>query len=182
MRSVLRSTPQDAVLVACNGHTSRQLYALQDRPSHFYMIGSMGLASSIALGIVLARPERRVVVFDGDGNVLMNLGSLASVGARRPAHFVHVCFDNAQHASTGGQRTIADRVALEKVAAAAGYVWARRAESVEQAHALMREALAQEGPAFLLVKVEPGGLPGGTPRVDLTPEDMTARLRNVLST
>ena len=60
----------------------------------FYMIGSMGLASSIGLGVALARPERRVIVFDGDGNVLMNLGTLATIAAAAPRNLLHVCFDN----------------------------------------------------------------------------------------
>jgi sulfopyruvate decarboxylase subunit beta len=170
----------DAVVIACNGHVSRALYAAGDRPTHFYMIGSMGVAPSIALGIVLAQPERRVAVFDGDGNVLMGLGSLAQVGVRGPRGFTHFCFDNNRHASTGGQRTISDRVDLAAVAASAGYGWTRRTSRLEDVASLAGEALAHEGPSFLLMEVEPGGLPPGTVRVDLTPPQMTARLRRVL--
>src|SRR6185503_1828700 len=77
-------------------------------------------------GIAMARPERRVLVFDGDGNVLMNLGTLATIAVAAPANLLHVCFDNGVHASTGGQPTISDRVHLEAVARAAGYRWPRR--------------------------------------------------------
>ena len=71
----------DALVVHANGYISRRSFTTEDRPGNFYMIGSMGLASSIALGVALSRPERRVVVYDGDGNLLMNLGSLAMIAS-----------------------------------------------------------------------------------------------------
>jgi len=170
----------DTAVVACNGHISRVLHAVDDRPGNFYMIGSMGIAPSIALGICLARPGKHVAVFDGDGNVLMGLGNLASVGARPRARLTHFCFDNGSHASTGGQPTISDRVDLAAVASAAGYRWARTANGHEDLAELAREALAHDGPAFLLVKVEPGGLPAATARVALSPQEMTARMKRAL--
>src|SRR5581483_7397639 len=88
--------PQTAI-VACNGMIGRELYTRADAPTRFYMIGSMGLASSIGLGFALVQPARRVVVFDGDGNVLMNLGGLANVAAAGAPNFHHVVFDNAAH-------------------------------------------------------------------------------------
>src|SRR5262249_58983528 len=101
----------------------RAAFGAGDSERSFYMIGSMGLASSIGLGIALARPDLRVVVLDGDGNVLMNLGTLATIAAAAPPNLLHVCFDNSMHASTGGQATISDRVALDAMARAAGYRW-----------------------------------------------------------
>jgi thiamine pyrophosphate-dependent acetolactate synthase large subunit-like protein len=85
--------PEDLV-VCCNGMIGRELYTVGDRPGNFYMIGSMGLALSIGLGLALARPTRRVIVLDGDGNVLMGMNALASVGADRPANLYHVVLDN----------------------------------------------------------------------------------------
>lgn len=177
IRIVAAQVPEEAALIACNGHISRALYSIVDRPTHFYMIGSMGLSSSIALGMVLARPETHAVVFDGDGNVLMNMGGLASVAAAKPRRFTHFCFDNGRHASTGGQTTISGALDLSSVARGAGYVWTDRATSPAEVETLAKEAFRQEGPAFLLIKVEPGGLPEGTARVDLTPEQMTDRMR-----
>ena len=89
----------DEVCVASNGFMSRAAFGARDRDTSFYMIGSMGLASSIGLGIARAQPSRRVLVFDGDGNVLMNLGTLATVAAAAPRNFLHLCFDNSAHAS-----------------------------------------------------------------------------------
>jgi sulfopyruvate decarboxylase subunit beta len=172
---------RDEVCVFANGYLSRAGCAARDRDECFYMIGSMGLASSIGLGIALARPRRRVLVLDGDGNVLMNAGALARIATAAPSNLLHVCFDNGAHASTGAQRTISDRVRLEELARTAGYRWAGR---VASAGALAAEApvfLGREGPAFLLVEIAlgPPGPPG--PRVPHEPEAMTERLRRALA-
>ena len=144
------------------------------------MIGSMGLASSIGLGIALAQPARRVLVLDGDGNVLMNLGTLATVAARAPANLLHVCFDNGVHASTGAQPTISRRVALDAMAKAAGYAWVERVETPEALRSVAPRIVSTTGPGFLLVRTElgPPGPPG--PRIPFTPVEMTARMRRAL--
>ena len=85
----LRKNP----IVSANGFMSRDLFEVNDKESNFYMIGSMGLASSIGLGIALKNPKKRVFVFDGDGNILMNLGSLVTIGSMAPKNLVHIIFD-----------------------------------------------------------------------------------------
>jgi len=177
---LLPAISEGTVCVHANGYIGRAGCAARDRDECFYMIGSMGLGSSIGLGIALAQPERRVVVLDGDGNILMNLGALATIAAARPSNLLHVCFDNRAHASTGGQPTVSDRVHLDDVARAAGY---RAVARVDAPAALAAEAsglLAGEGPAFLLVRIElgPPGPPG--PRIPHVPEAMAARLRRAL--
>ena len=84
----------DQPVIICNGFPSREAQKLADRPTHFYMIGSMGNAAAIGVGVALSKPSKKVIVFDGDGNVLMGMGTLATVGALRPKNFVHVVFDN----------------------------------------------------------------------------------------
>ena len=177
---LLPEVTEGTVCVHANGHIGRAAHAVRDRDECFYMIGSMGLAASIGLGLALARPERRVLVLDGDGNVLMNLGTLATIGARRPPNLLHVCFDNGAHASTGGQPTISDRVRLDEVARAAGYASVVRVEAHAALVAEVPRFLAREGPAFLLVRIAlgPPGAPG--PRIPWTPTEMTARLRRAL--
>lgn len=170
----------DEVCVHANGFLSRAAFAVRDRPGCFYMIGSMGLASSIGLGIALARPDRRVVVFDGDGNVLMNLGTLATIAARAPTNLLHLCFDNGAHASTGGQRTVTDRVALEKIAAAAGYRFAARVDNPEGLREVAPAFLDATGPAFLLVRIALGPSAPPGPRIPYAPPAMTARVRQAL--
>ena len=95
----------DAPIVASLGHPAYDLFAAGDRPQNFYTWGSMGLASSIGVGLALARPDMRVFVLDGDGSLLMNLGSLATIGLLRPANLVLVVMDNEEYATTGGQPT-----------------------------------------------------------------------------
>src|SRR5215510_14817041 len=137
---------RDEICVHSNGHLSRAAFGVRDADTSFYMIGSMGLASSIGLGIALARPDRRVIVLDGDGNVLMNLGTLATIAATAPSNLLHLCFDNSAHASTGAHPTISDRVALEEIARVAGYRWAGRVESPEALDAALPGFLARHGP------------------------------------
>ena len=95
----------DAPIIASLGHPAYDLFAAGDRPQNFYTWGSMGLASSIGLGLALAQPDVRVIVLDGDGSLLMNLGSLATIGLLRPANLVVVVMDNQEYATTGGQPT-----------------------------------------------------------------------------
>jgi len=95
----------DAPIVASLGHPAYDLFVAADRPQNFYTWGSMGVASSIGLGLALARPDVRVFVLDGDGSLLMNLGSLATIGLLQPANLVLVVMDNEKYATTGGQQT-----------------------------------------------------------------------------
>lgn len=173
---------RDEVCVCSNGFMSRAVFGARDSDASFYMIGSMGLASSIGLGIAMTRPERRVLVLDGDGNVLMNMGTLATVAVAAPANLRHVCFDNSAHASTGGQPTISDRVPLEAIARAAGYRWTARVETPAALADVVPGFLERPGPSFLLVRTTlgPPGPPG--PRIPFTPEEMTARMRRALGT
>jgi thiamine pyrophosphate-dependent acetolactate synthase large subunit-like protein len=163
--------------IHANGFLSRAAFGAGDDDGCFYMIGSMGLASSIGFGLALAQPQRRIVVLDGDGNVLMNMGTLATIATTAPRNLLHVCFDNGAHASTGGQRTIAARVPLERMAATAGYRFAWRVATPEALAAEAPRFVGREGPAFLLVEIElgPPGPPG--PRIPFAPEEMTARMR-----
>ena len=165
-----------SLIVACNGMIGRELYARADGPTRFYMIGSMGLASSIGLGLALVQPARSVIVFDGDGDVLMNLGGVAAVAAARPGNFHHVVFDNAAHGSTGNQRTISDRVALESIADAAGYRVCRRASSERELEDALTSWFDVEGPSMLLVAVDRGNV-RGIGRVEPSPTELTSRFR-----
>src|SRR5258708_14389543 len=95
----------EAAIVASLGHPAYDLFAAGDRPRNFYTWGSMGLASSVGLGLALARPDLRIFVLDGDGSLLMNLGSLATIGLLRPPNLVLVVMDNQEYATTGRQQT-----------------------------------------------------------------------------
>jgi phosphonopyruvate decarboxylase len=165
----------DEAVVHANGYPSRESHAVADRAQNFYMIGSMGLASAIGLGVALTRPDRTAVVFDGDGNLLMNLGILPMVGALAPARFVHCVFDNEVYGSTGNQRSPAPGVRLDALAAAAGYRTVAAAVTPDEIARDLAAALATDGPHFLLVKVTPEE--ADVPRIAHTPAQIRDRFR-----
>jgi len=119
--SILANRLKKYSIVAANGYISRDLFELFDKESNFYMIGSMGLASSIALGVAIKNPKKRIFVFDGDGNILMNFGSLATIGGLKQKNLVHVIFDNNSHESTGGQPTLFRSIDMKNLARFANY-------------------------------------------------------------
>jgi thiamine pyrophosphate-dependent acetolactate synthase large subunit-like protein len=164
---------RDELVVVCNGMIGREVFTYRDRTSNFYMIGSMGLALSIGIGVAVSHRDRSVLVIDGDGNVLMSAGALASAAAADLQNLRHIVLDNEAHGSTGGQRTITESVALEEIARASGYRYAARVSPADLAGALP-DFLRQRGPAMLLVKVEKGNVPG-IARVSHTPPDIARR-------
>jgi thiamine pyrophosphate-dependent acetolactate synthase large subunit-like protein len=174
LKVLMTAVGKDDLVVCCNGMIGRELFTTRDRPSTFYMIGSMGLGLSISLGLALAQPRKRVFALDGDGNVLMGMNALASAGSELPPNLIHVVLDNRSHASTGGQRTISGDVRLESVASAVGYRATHRADSVESFEASLRAALLQPGPVMVLAVVE-GGTQKGIGRVTPTPPELAAR-------
>lgn len=179
IESIARAMRGNEIIVSANGMISRELFAVRDAPNNFYMLGSMGLVSSISLGVALALPHKKVVALDGDGNLLMNMGSLATVGRMAPKNFIHVVLDNECYASTGGQPTASRTVGLEKVAASCGFRLWRRIEDKGQLEATMKELLDVDGPAFVLVKVEPGWKQ--VPRVAHSPETIKSRFTRFIS-
>ena len=167
----------DWLVVACNGLIGRELYTVAERPGNFYMIGSMGLAASIGLGLATRQPGRPVVVLDGDGNVLMGLGALGNVGQAAPPNLYHLVFDNGVHGSTGGQRTISGAVPLEEIARACGYRRAVRVADPASLDAALAALWAESGPAMLLIEVEPGQSLHGIARVEIPPPELARRFR-----
>ena len=140
----------DAAIVASLGHPAYDLFAAEDRPRNFYTWGSMGLASSIGLGLALARPEVRVFVLDGDGSLLMNLGSLATIGLLKPPNLVVIVMDNEEYATTGGQPTpTAYGADLEAAARAMRVDAATARTTAELKQAIVRVA----GPRVVVAKV-----------------------------
>lgn len=165
--------PSDA-LVATTGFTGRALYALDDRPSQLYMVGSMGCASAFGLGLAWAQPQRRTIVLDGDGAALMRLGALATVGYERPVNLLHIVLDNEVHDSTGAQSTVSHSVDLAGVAAACGYPRVVRAHTAEEVEAIVRAPA--EALTFVHVKTAPGEA-GNLPRPKETPVQVIDRMR-----
>lgn len=143
----------DQPVIVCSGFPSREAFKLGDRPANFYMVGSMGMAAAIGLGVALNKPEKKVIVLDGDGSLLMGLGSLATVGALKPKNFIHVVLDNEVYGSAGNQPSYARVVRLDQMAKAAGYVLVERVIEREDLSYEFKDMLGKDGPSFLLVKV-----------------------------
>jgi thiamine pyrophosphate-dependent acetolactate synthase large subunit-like protein len=156
----------EAPIVASLGHPAYDLFTAADRPANFYTWGSMGLASSIGLGLAIGRPGPPVVVLDGDGSLLMNLGSLATIAVERPANLVLVVWDNEEYGTTGGQRT--PTAAGADLAEAARALGIGRSVVVRDEAAFadaLRRALAEAGPWAIVAKVRESR-PSGKPPLD----------------
>ena len=172
---IIEATPaRDTVLIASTGFTGRELYALSDRPNQLYMVGSMGCASSLGLGLAMRRPDLRVFVIDGDGAALMRMGNMATIGTYGPSNFYHLLLDNEAHDSTGAQATVSGNVDFAAVALACGYGHVMRAESVDAIADLV--ATTAHGPHFLHLRIKTGTLEN-LPRPTVTPSAVLQRLR-----
>jgi phosphonopyruvate decarboxylase len=179
LQRILGLTPdKNTVLIGTTGFTGRELYALADRHTHFYMVGSMGCAPSLGLGLALARPDLRVVVIDGDGAALMRLGNFATVGAYARENFYHVLLDNEVHDSTGAQATVSASVSFAETAAACGYAAALEGDQLD----LLDELFALkhlDGPRLVQLKTKPGS-PDDLPRPKEGPAEVLARLKTAI--
>ena len=163
-RLVARLHHEEAVIGGI-GHTNFDLWAAGRRPQNFYMLGSMGLAIPIALGVAIAQPQRKVIALEGDGSLLMMLGCLATVGARQPANLIMVVMDNGAYEITGGQATASsqgtDFAAIARGAGIASAHWA-----ADEAHfeTLIDEALATPGPHLIAARLTSAKPVGQTER------------------
>jgi thiamine pyrophosphate-dependent acetolactate synthase large subunit-like protein len=142
-------------VVASLGHPAYDLFASGDRPLNFYTWGSMGLTSSLALGLALARPDRRVVALDGDGSLLMNLGTLATVATSAPPNLLVLVLDNGQYGTTGGQPTATSRGAdLDAAARAMGIAHTATVRDIEPFRCALETSRKDPGPWVIVVKVD----------------------------
>jgi len=169
----------DEYIIACNGMISRELFAIKDRPRNFYMLGSMGLAPSIGLGASLANPKAKIIVLAGDGNTLMSLGTLATIGKTSPKNLINVVLDNECHESTGGQETSSTTTKFDAIAASSGFTNSGYANSPDELKKILLNFLRLEGPSFILVKVNKKRV--AVPRVSIPPAEITNRFAEAFS-
>ena len=158
---ILENLDENAVVVSTTGKTSREIFEIRERKGQaheqdFLTVGSMGHCSSIAMGIALAKPNREVVCIDGDGAMLMHLGSLTSIASLNPKNFHHMLMNNEVHESVGGQDTAAKNVDLSAIVAAVGISNIFKAETLDELKTCITDFMAAAGPAFLEVKIRPG--------------------------
>ena len=164
-------------IISANGFISRDLFESFDKNSNFYMIGSMGLASSIGLGIAIKNPKKKIYVFDGDGNILMNLGSLTTIGSFSPKNLVHIVFDNSSHESTGGQPTHTVRISLAQIARATNYS-VFIADNKQSLDRILKKIIKTPGPIMIIIKIE--NSKHRSKRVSLTPIEIQNRFMHSL--
>lgn len=146
----------DEEFVVCNiGIPSKELFHLKDRPQNFYMMGSMGLASSIALGLAISQPEKKIWCIEGDGSLLMNLGSLSTIANVNPSNLTLIVIDNGSYGSTGDQCTYtSNKTNLEVIAEGAGFKSIVKITKVEEIKYILRDL--GKGCHFVLIKTNPG--------------------------
>jgi len=169
---VIKAIAERKGLIVCNlGLPSRELYFLDDKPSHFYMLGSMGLASSIGLGLAIAQ-KKRVYVIDGDGSILMNLGSLTTIAHHAPHNYCIIIIDNESYGSTGNQPTpTAQKTELEQIARATGISQAKTVEHLED----LKEILDLHHDELLVVIAKTDTFNADVPHIPLLPRFIKKR-------
>jgi thiamine pyrophosphate-dependent acetolactate synthase large subunit-like protein len=165
-KRVVDKLERGEAVIAGIGNTNFDLWACGQRPQNFYMLGSMGLAIPIALGVAIAQPRRQVVAMEGDGSLLMQLGCLTTVAMRAPKNLTMIVWDNAIYQITGGQPTAsaagADFVAIARGAGIANAAWAADEEDFEH---LVTTALNGGGPSLIAARIDE------TPAVATTDRD-----------
>ncbi|WP_340819310.1 sulfopyruvate decarboxylase subunit beta [Methanolobus sp. WCC4] len=160
----------DSLLVVNIGIPCKEMHHVCDMPNNFYMLGSMGLASSIGLGLALSRPDKKVIAIDGDGSVLMNMGTLATIASRQPENYLLVIIDNRAYGSTGNQPTLTSEYTdLAAVARGAGN---KNVYEVDNPEAL-RDSLSSVVNGIIVVKAEPGNT--DAPVITMSPEVIIKR-------
>lgn len=156
---------RDVLVVTTAGGATHEWWALGDNRGQL-PARTLGLCSSIGLGLALALPHRRVLVLDGDGGLLMNLNTLVSCAVHKPANLIHICFDNGVYESSGGTPTFTSLgVNLADIARAAGIERTYDVDTLDAFEAAIRAVMAEPTHAFLRVRVEPGL--GGVPPIPI---------------
>jgi sulfopyruvate decarboxylase subunit beta len=149
---------ENSLVITIMGAVAAELHSLGHRPNFFYLQHAMGLASSTGLGLALCLPEQQVIVFDGDGSLLMNLGSLSTMARYRPKKLVHIVFDNESLLSVGGFPTATSTgTDLEGIARAAGVPRVTTVRSVESFKAALTDAVRSNELTTIIAKVEAKG-------------------------
>ena len=154
-RVLAATLPADTLVVTSLGNASYLWAQLRDRPENFYVEDAMGLALPVALGLAAARPDRRVVVSEGDGGLLMHLGVLVTLGAVAPANLTILIVQNGVHAASGGQPVTNAALDLAALARSAGIGRAHNVESPDAFAPALAAALAGPGPTLLALATEP---------------------------
>ena len=156
------------VLLSTTGMISREVFFVADRACNFYMIGSMGLLSSFGLGLAMLKPHNQIIVLDGDGSVLMSLGTVPLISYEKPSNYHHIVIDNQAYQSTGGQPTIAESIDIAAMVRASGYKSVYTSNHTSALDNNLEKLLSTPGPNCLHIQVDISEVPN-IPRVSHSP-------------
>jgi len=160
IKLICQNLNSEDIIISTTGKTSRELFEYRihnnEKTRDFYTVGSMGCSASIALGIALQKATKNIFVFDGDGAVIMQLGSLSTIGHYQPKNFYHIIFDNQSYDSTGGQETVSSTVDFEKIALACGYKATKKISTMNELESNLNEIKDIQGPLLIVIKVKKG--------------------------
>lgn len=166
IQMIKEKVSRQALLVATTGKTGRELFALGHLSNQIYMVGGMGCAAGVGLGLSLGQQSKKVVVIDGDGAVLMKMGTLATIGHYQPNSLIHIVLDNEAHESTGAQSTVSGSMDIANIASACRYRKIFRCDRKEDFESSLRLALQSQGPVMIHAKVAVGSDPNlGRPKL-----------------
>lgn len=179
IKIIIDNLAGDELIIHANGAISRESFFCKDRKENFYLLGSMGLPASVGLGTAVNRPERKIIILDGDGNVLMGFGNLALVGALQPANFIHIVLDNQAYGTTGNQPTISAQIALDRIALAAGYRSSCRVSAANDLLNRFSDCLKQAGPHFIQVKLT-REVTQNCPRIPYSARQIKERFKSIM--
>lgn len=181
LSAVLNQLPPAGAALFATGVISREAQACADRSANLYLMGSMGLISSVGLGLAMAQPNRMVVVVDGDGSLLMELASMCMVAHLSPHNYLHIVIDNEAYESTGGQETLSRAWLLSDTAQQIGYKHIVRALTAEQLGQAVRDFVVEpRGPGLVHAKTESRPETPFPPRIVLAPDALTERFRKAI--
>ena len=158
IEEIINLSNDSDIFISTTGKTSRELYEIRknkgDAQKDFLTVGSMGHVSSIALGVAIGLKKQRVICLDGDGSLIMHLGSLPIIGAISPKNLIHVILNNCAHESVGGQPTVANEIDFEKLSSALNYKNFFQSSNVKQINDCWSQLIDSEGPSLFLINIK----------------------------
>ncbi len=164
-RYLVRQLSDEPIIASCGNPKFDLFTAAGDRKANFYMWNSMGMASSIGLGLAMARPDKKVIILDGDGAFLMNLNSLTTAANKSPRNLTHIIWDNRAYQLTGGQPShTSEKADLEAIAKGAGFNKVLSIDTLTAFKEAISQILSEPGPWIVVVKTDSAGATGRPPK------------------
>lgn len=180
LQTIYTCKQENDLLIATTGKTGRELYSLADDRNHLYMVGSMGCVSTFSMGLAISQPQKNVFVIDGDGSLLMRMGSLATIGSYSSSNLLHILLDNQSYDSTGGQQTVSDHVDFVQIASACGYRQAVQVHSLVELADAIKCWRQKKELTFLHLCIRAGSQ-SNLPRPRIKPVEVKKRLQAFLA-